>query len=154
MTAEPDTPWVAPGRSRVCPFIVCRDADRVVDFAQAVFDAELLGAPLRRETGELWNAELRIGDTTIMVGEAQGDMHRPAFLYVYVADLDATFARAKDAGARVLMEPASQFYGATDGGVADPADNWWWIARHDKTLTDAEVEAGARAQEASRKDPA
>ena len=62
--------------------------------------AALLRAPLLRADGTLWNAELAIGDCTILVGDAGGEgMTRTAFLYVHVPDVDATFTRAVEAGA-------------------------------------------------------
>jgi len=140
--------WRASGRSVVSTFIVVRDAMRVVDFAKTVFDARELREPLFHSDGSLWNAELDIGGSTIMLGEARDGMHRPAFLYVHVEDCDAVFARALAAGARSIMEPQDQFYGDRDGGVEDMAGNWWWIATHQQDLSTPEIERRARALEA------
>lgn len=141
--------WRAPGRSSVSTFIICENAMEVIAFAEQVFGAEKTRKPLMRSNGELWNAEIKIGDTTLMLSEATEDMRFPAFVYVQVEDVDATFEKAIAAGATEFMTPRDQFYGDRDGGVADKAGNVWWIGTHQKQLTDAEIEAGARKAEAA-----
>lgn len=141
----------APGRSTVVPFVMVKDADRVLRFAQDVFGARLLQAPLRRSDGSVWNAELTIGDSTIMVAEATSDdMTRPAFLYVYVADVDAVFAKAQEHGGAAVMAPEARFYGARDGGVIDPCGNWWWIGTHMEDVAEDELARRAAEEEARR----
>ncbi len=142
----------APSRSTVTPFVVVKDAMSVVEFAKTVFEATPIKAPLFRANGRLWNVELAIGGSRIMVAEAESDsMHRPAFLYVHVENCDAVFNRALEAGALSIMKPADQFYGNRDSGVQDPAGNWWWIATHKEDLDDQEIERRARAVEAERR---
>lgn len=142
-------PWMAPGRSRVSAFITVPNAQRVIDFARAVFDdARLVRPALMRSDGRLWNAELAIGDCTILLGDAEGDMARPGFVYVHVPDVDATFARALEAGATEIMAPELRFYGDRDGGVADMAGNLWWLATHDHDVDPETLAARARAAEA------
>ncbi|MEO1015680.1 MAG: VOC family protein [Pseudomonadota bacterium] len=145
------TDWKAPGRSTVCPMIYCREAEKAIDFAKEVFGAEETGARLYRETGELWNAEVRIGEITILVGEDVDGMGFTPFLYVYVPDVEATYEKAIAAGGEPIMPPDERFYGARDGGVRDPQGNVWWVGTHVADLTPAEIEAGARKMEAARK---
>ncbi len=148
------TNWKAPGRSTVCPMIYCRDAEKTIDFAREVFGAEEEGARLYRETGALWNAEIRIGDVTILIAEDADGMGFTPFLYVYVPDADATYEKALKEGATPFMPPGDRFYGARDGGVRDPQGNVWWIGTHTVDLTPGEIEAGARAFEKAQKDGA
>jgi uncharacterized glyoxalase superfamily protein PhnB len=54
----------------------------------------------------------------------------PAFLYLYVDDIDATYRRALDAGAMSLEEPQDTPYGDRRGMVEDPCGNIWQIATH------------------------
>lgn len=143
--------WRAPGRSVVSTFVVVEEAERALAFAQEVFDARLVRPPLYAEDGRLWNAELTIGDSTVMIGEFGPEMARPAFLYVHVEDCDATCERALRAGAKRLTAPADQFYGDRDCGVEDPAGNWWWIATHRENVAADEMERRARALERSRR---
>ena len=44
-------------------------------------------------------------------------------LFVYVEDVDATVASLRDAGARVVREPADMPWGERVGFVADPEGN-------------------------------
>jgi uncharacterized glyoxalase superfamily protein PhnB len=142
--------WRAPGRSVVSTFVVVPQAMRVVDFAQAVFDAKMVREPLFHSDGSLWNAELDVGGSTIMIGEAPHGRARPAFLYVHVADCDATFEKALKAGAKPIASPRDQFYGDRDCGVEDAAGDWWWISTHRVELSAAEIERGAREEEKRR----
>jgi PhnB protein len=152
MTDLPVQSWRASGRSVISTFIVVPQAMRIVDFAQAVFDARLIREPLLHADGSLWNAELDIGGSTVLIGDAAAGMERPAFLYVHVPDCDATFRKALDAGAKPILEPQDQFYGDRDGGVEDVAGNWWWIATHKDDLSVAEIERRAREVEKERGD--
>lgn len=142
--------WRASGRSVVSTFIVVPDAMRVVDFAKAVFDARELREPLFHADGSLWNMELDIGGSTVMLGEAKDGTARPAFLYVHVEDCDATYEKALAAGAKPIMPPQDRFYGDRDGGVEDMAGNLWWIATHKEDLAAAEIERRAREVEKER----
>lgn len=144
------TRWRPQGRSVVAPFIIVEDADAVIDFARAVFGAELLRPVLRHGDGRVWNAELDIGGSTIMVGSGGPDMVFTAFVHVYVNDVEAVFAKAQSAGAEVVMPVSDQFYGDRAGGVRDAAGNTWWIATHKKDLTDEELEAAKTAEERRR----
>jgi PhnB protein len=139
--------WMAPGRSRVSAFVTVPDAIRVVRFAEHVFEAVHVRPPLHHADGRLWNAEIAIGDCTILLGDAEGGMVRPAFLYVHVPDALATFAKAVEAGATPVSEPENRFYGDLDGGVTDPAGNIWWIASHVEDVDPDEIERRARAME-------
>ena len=145
------TDWKAPGRSTVSPFIVIENPQAVIDFAMAVFGAEYASEPLMRSDGSLWNAEIRIGDCTIFFGTAeQPDHARPAFVYLYVEDCDAAFARALEHGASVMMPVEDQFYGDRAGGVFDMAGNIWWIATFKEDVEFDEIERRARALEQAR----
>lgn len=121
--------WKPEGHSTVSPYLVIDGAQRVIDFLQEVFDAE----PVRRydsPDGSVLHAEIRIGDTVIMMTDAMEGW--PAFaswMHVYVDDVDATYRRALEAGGTSAQEPKEQ-EGDPDrrGGVKDPAGNTWWIA--------------------------
>ncbi|MEO1310440.1 MAG: VOC family protein [Pseudomonadota bacterium] len=145
------TNWKAPDHTTVTAFVVCRGAEKSLEFAKTVFGAKVLGEPLRRSSGEIWNAVAKIDDTTLMFAEAESEMmHRPAFLYVFVEDADATFEKAIAAGGSPMMQPADQFYGNRDGGVEDPAGNWWWIATYKEDVPHEELERRAREVERQR----
>lgn len=121
--------WKPDGHSVVSPYLIVTGAQEVIDFLVEVFEAE----PLRRyemDDGSIMHAEVLVGDTVVMLGEAGGEWPaRTAFLHVYVENVDATYAQALAAGAVTVEEP-SRRDGDPDrrGGVRDPAGNTWWIA--------------------------
>ncbi|MCR6483228.1 VOC family protein [Amycolatopsis sp. OK19-0408] len=105
----------------VVPRMVVRDLVAAVAFLRSVFGA----------TGEVESgrpAEIRIGDSLVMVS-AEGERELfPAFLYVYVQDADATYHRAIDCGATSLEAPANTPYGDRRAMVRDPFGNVFQIA--------------------------
>jgi PhnB protein len=111
------------GWPTVVPRIVAHDAQQLVGFIKQVFGATGEYQPDRP-------AVLAIGDSMIMISEAGIRDAAHAFLYVYVADTDATYLRAINAGARSLEEPSNQPYGDRRGMVEDPWGNIWQIATH------------------------
>ena len=103
--AKPD------GYHSVTPYLVVDGVARLIDFLQQTFDAEEVerfAAPGNR----IGHAELRIGDSLVMLGDAHGE-HKAmqAMLYVYVDDVDASFQRALAAGGSSVQAPTDHFYG-------------------------------------------
>ena len=141
--AKPD------GYHSVTPYLVVDGAARLIDFLEQSFDAEEVerfAAPGNR----VGHAELRIGDSRVMLGDAHGE-HKAmqAMLYVYVNDVDASYQRALAAGGTSVQTPTDQFYGDRSGGVKDPCGNVWYIATHIEDVSPAELKR--RAQEAMQK---
>jgi len=114
------------GWHTVTPRIVARDAKSLVEFLERVFGASGDYRPDRP-------SEVRIGDSVIMVSDAGVRGPAPAFLYVYVDDVDETHRRALDAGARSIEPPAVMPYGDRRCMVEDRWGNTWQIARHPGT---------------------
>lgn len=117
------------GYSTVSPYLVAAGAQRVIDFLERAFDA----TPLRRydnPDGTIVHAEVRIGDTVVMISDGSDAWPAsPALLHVYVDDVDTAYQRALDAGATAVQAP--ECHGDDPdrrGGVRDPAGNTWWIA--------------------------
>jgi uncharacterized glyoxalase superfamily protein PhnB len=105
----------------VTPRIFVGDVAKQVDFLRAVFDA----------TGDVpadRPAEIRIGDSVVMVAAAEQRQLFPAFLYVYVEDADGTYRRALSAGATSEEEPRDTPYGDRRAMVRDPFGNVFQIA--------------------------
>src|SRR5262249_61986475 len=79
--------------------------------------------------GTIGHAEVRIGDSIVMMSEASQEWKpMPSAMYLYVNDADATYKRALQAGATSTMEPMDQFYGDRNAGGKDPAGNQWGSA--------------------------
>ena len=109
------------GYHSITPRIVVRDAAGLIAFLRDVFGA----------TGEAQGdrpAEIRIGDSLILVTPAGPREAFPAFLYVYVGDADAVHRSAIAAGAASIEDPRDTPYGDRRGMVRDPFGNVWQIA--------------------------
>jgi uncharacterized glyoxalase superfamily protein PhnB len=120
------------GRHTVTPRIVAADPENLVRFIKMVFHAQ-------GEYREGLPAEIRIGDSLVMVSSDGERELIPAFLYVYTADTDITFRRAIAAGATVLEEPVDMPYGDRRAMVRDFWGNTWQIATHKEDLTTEEI---------------
>jgi uncharacterized glyoxalase superfamily protein PhnB len=116
------------GYSTVSPYLIVDGASETIEFVVRVFD----GVPLRRfadESGKLVHAEVRIDDTVVMVADGvEGWPPVPSHVHVYVADVDATYRRALEAGASSVQEPVQRDDPDKRGGVKDAGGTTWWIA--------------------------
>lgn len=129
-------PLAPPGYNTVNPFIITQDALKVIDFLREVFGGEELeAAHTVDDDGLLLHAEVRIGDSIVMLADRKPDWpYTPSLLQVYVDDLPATLETARRLGARVVTEP-TDFFGAQLSRVLDPWGNLWWIYRQDPDST-------------------
>ena len=116
------------GYSTVSPYLIAAGAQKVIDFARQVFGARELRR-FEMPDGSVAHAEVQIGDTVIMVGDAGGDWPAvPTHLHVYVEDVDAVYHRALAAGGVAVQAPERKGDDPDRrGGVKDPAGNTWWI---------------------------
>jgi PhnB protein len=144
-TAKP----VPDGYHTITPQLTLDDAAKTIDWYKKALGAEELGRSAGPD-GKIMHAEIKIGDSRIMVNDvmAGGKGPRalggsPASLWLYVENSDALFNRAVGAGATVQMPMADQFWGDRAGAVADPAGYTWWIATHKEELTREEIEQRA-----------
>jgi PhnB protein len=115
---------VPEGWHSVTPRLVVHDPAKLVDFLKMAFDA-------RGEFTADSPSVTTIGDSIVMVSGVGPRDPMPAFLYLYVDDVDATFQRALEAGAVCLEEPADMAYGDRRAMVKDPCGNDWQIATHE-----------------------
>jgi PhnB protein len=112
------------GWHTVTPRIFVQDPERLIAFIRYVFHARGEFHPHRP-------AEIRIGDSVVMVSDGGGLREAtPAFLYVYVEDADSTFRRAIAANAVSVEEPSDMPYGDRRATVKDEWGNTWQIATH------------------------
>ena len=137
---------VPEGYHNVQPYLIVDGAKDLLQFVKNVFGAsqtELMEAP---DGSKVMHAEVKIGDSTVMLSDAQGPWQpMAAAMYVYVPNVDDTYRKALAAGGTSVMEPADQFYGDRHGGVKDRWGNFWWIATRVENVSPEEVKR--RAQE-------
>ncbi|MDI6103681.1 VOC family protein [Actinoplanes sp. NEAU-A12] len=117
---------VPEGYHTVTPWIISAgNTAAVIDFLVEVFDGADLG---RMETdGVIGHAEVRIGDSVVMLFDKPEWARTPSFLRLYVADDAAVLARAVKRGSRVVTEPTELFWGDRVSRFSDPFGNLWWI---------------------------
>ena len=131
------------GYHSVTPYLVVNDGDKMLDFLVRGLGGELMGRHDLPD-GRLKHAEVRVGDSPVMIGGAgPGQPPMPCTLYLYVRDCDAAYKRALAAGAKSLREPADQFYGDRSGGVVDAEGNQWWFGTHVEDVSPEELERRA-----------
>jgi len=111
----------------VTPYLVVPDADAEIRFLTSAFRATERSCQ-RNEDGTIMHAEFTIGNALVMLGQA-GDAWKalPAALYMWVPDVDATYARALQAGATSQSAPEDKPYGHRTAGVVDANGIVWWI---------------------------
>jgi uncharacterized glyoxalase superfamily protein PhnB len=111
----------------VTPYLVVPDADVELAFVKAAFG----GADVfchRNADGTVAHAELQVGDSIIMLGQAGGAWKAlEAALHLWVPDVDAAYARALQAGATSQSAPEDKPYGHRMAGVVDRNGITWWI---------------------------
>lgn len=116
-------------------YIVADDAEAELKFLETAFTGRITTCT-RNDDGSVMHAEIAVGDSVVMLGQASERWKATrAALYLWIDDVDATFAQAKAAGGRVESEPADMPYGHRHGGIIDPAGNTWWIASMAKSAT-------------------
>lgn len=117
------------GYNAVSPYLVVAGAEREMAFLEEVFGAERLRR-YDKEDGSIMHAEVRVGDTVVMLGDAADEWPAvPCHLHVYVEDVDTVYRKALEAGATSVREPLQR--SADDdrrGGVMSPGGTTWWIA--------------------------
>ncbi|MGB7158258.1 MAG: VOC family protein [Tepidisphaeraceae bacterium] len=135
------------GYHAITPYIRVRGAADAIEFYKKAFGAEEL-CRMPGPGGTIMHAEIRIGDSIIMLGEESKEWNCPsplsiggtgAGLHLYVTDADAAFARATGAGAKVKMPLANMFWGDRYGAVTDPFGHEWSIGTHLEDLTTDEI---------------
>lgn len=134
------------GYHSVTPYLVVARVRELMAFLKRVFGAVEVFPPMT-DDGKVVHAELRLGDSVVMMAEASDEWKpMPGMLHLYVEEeVDAVYRRALDAGATSLREPADQFYGDRSATVRDPCGNVWSIANHIEDVPPAELERRAAA---------
>ena len=140
------------GYHTVTPYLAVDDATEAIEYYTKAFGAK---ERVRMETpdGKVGHAELEIGDSLVMLSDPfpQASTKPPNELggtsvsvFMYVEDVDAVVKQAVDAGAKVTMEVADQFWGDRFGSVKDPFGHLWSIATHVEDVPPEEMAERAK----------
>lgn len=117
--------WKPDGYTDLAPYLLVKDAEATLAFCEAAFNATRLRV-IAGDDGGVMHAECRIGDTVLMMGEADGPS---AMLHLYVEDPDAALERAVAAGAELIQPMTEKGDGDRRGGVRSPDGTQWFLSR-------------------------
>jgi len=137
------------GFHSVTPQLILDNATRTIDWYKKAFGAVEVSKALGPD-GKVMHADVRIGNSHVMMNDAMGDGKAPrafggspASFWIYVEDADSLFRRAVDAGAKVPPGPMGQiqdqFWGDRCGTVIDPEGYRWTIATRKEDLSHDEM---------------
>ena len=137
---------VPEGYNTVTPQLTLDNAAQAIDWYKKALGAEELSRSTGPD-GKIMHAEIRIGNSRIMLNDAvmggkgpKAIGGSPVSLWLYVEDCDALYNRALGAGAQVRMPMDNQFWGDRCGVVGDPHGYSWSIATHKEDLTRQEMD--------------
>ena len=139
---------VREGYQTVTAALTVRNGADAIEFYKKAFGAEEIMRVPGPDGKSLMHAEIRVGNSRIMLGDESPAMGCLApvtlggpggSLYVYVPDVDAAFKRAVAAGAKVLMPVTDMFYGDRFGQVEDPSGHRWGLATHVEEVAPEEM---------------
>ena len=133
------------GYHSVTPYLVIRGAADAIEYYKKAFGATEL---FRMEhEGKIGHAELKIGDSPIMLADETPQYAgpktlggTPISLMIYVDDVDTTFKQAIKAGGVELKALQDQFYGDRSGTLTDPFGHIWTVATHKEDVSPEEIE--------------
>lgn len=135
----------------VTPRLVVADGAAAIAFYATAFGAEEIGERFTGPGGEVIHAEIRIGDSVVMITEdaVDGPARSPdqlgamvtCVMALYWQDVDAAWQRAVAAGAEVIYPLEDQFYGERGGRLRDPFGQQWMMSQH---IEDVPAEEMAR----------
>ena len=139
------------GYHSITPYLIADDAAGAIEFYKKAFGASEL-MRMAAPGGRVGHAELRIGDSRIMLADEFPEMGArspkavggsPVSLHLYVEDVDATVRQAIAAGAREIRPVKDQFYGDRLGTVEDPFGHVWHISTHKEDVPADELKRRA-----------
>lgn len=135
------------GYHSVTPYLIVNDAAAALDFYRDALGAEeVYRLPMG---GKIGHAEIRIGDSMLMLSDEWPDMGAlgpktrggaTSTFVIYVEDADASFDRAVKAGATVDRPVENQAWGDRMGTVVDPFGHKWTLGTHIEDVSPDEMQ--------------
>ena len=139
------------GYHSITPHLVVQNANKAIDYYKQVLGAQEISR-MAGPDGKIMHAELRIGDSVIMLNDEFPNMGcaspqslkgSAVTIHLYTENVDQMFERAAKAGAEVLMPVMDMFWGDRYGRFKDPFGHFWSVATHQWDLTPEEMRNAA-----------
>jgi len=146
------------GYRSVTPYLTIKGAAQALEFYRKAFGATETFRFLMPD-GRLGHAEIRLGDSLIMLSEEFPECGAkapdtlggsPVSIYLYVEDVDAFFRKALAGGAKERRPVMDRFYGDRSGQLEDPFGHLWWVATHTEDVGPKELQKRAHAMVAGK----
>lgn len=147
---------VPDGYHSITPYLSIDGASDAIAFYAKAFGAEEIYR-LTMPEGKIGHAEIRIGNSRIMLADEFPDMPEAvaksprtvgattSILSFYLPDVDAGFRRAIEAGAKELRPVENQFYGDRTGTLEDPFGHVWTLMTHFEDVEPEEMKKRMQA---------
>jgi len=141
------------GQHTITAHLIVNGADKAIEFYKNAFGATETVPAHHTPDGKVMHAELKIGDSTLMLADEFPDMGAkgpqalggsPVVLNLYMENIDKIFNQAVAAGATVTMPLANQFWGDRYGQIKDPFGHVWALGQHVEDVAPAEMERRAK----------
>ena len=107
------------------PWVISADTLAEIAFLTEVFGGVARAEPMLDGNGRVAHAEIAIGESVVMLFDSRET--RPAYLRIYVDDVDAVLSRAQSRGARVVTRPTELAWGDVVCRFRDPQGHLWWV---------------------------
>ncbi len=144
--------YISEGHHTVTPYLAVKDGVKALEFYKKGFGATEIYKLLMPD-GRLGHAEIRLGDSLIMLSDEFPEFGgtapptlggSPVNIHLYVEDVDAFFKKAVAAGAKERKPVMDQFYGDRSGQLEDPYGHLWWVATHKEDVSPEEMQKRVR----------
>lgn len=136
------------GYHSITPYLIINGASNAIEFYKKAFNAiEHLRIP--GPDNKVGHAEISVGNSKIMMADESAAMNAfspttlgnsPVTLHFYTEDVDALFAQAVAAGAKVLRPVENMFYGDRAGSIEDPFGHKWYLSTHVEEVSEEELQ--------------
>ena len=142
------TPKQTNGRETLTPYLIAKDAAKAIEFYKRAFGATEVFR-LTEPGGKVGHAELRIGDSSLMIADEYPDFGAlsptsiggsPVSIHLYVDDVDRVIERAVAEGATILRAAKDEFFGDRAGMIVDPFGHWWHVATQKEAVSPEEMQ--------------
>jgi PhnB protein len=136
----------------ITPSLTVKGADEAIEWYSKVLGAKLLSRMGTPDGKGVWHAELRVGDSVLMLNDEDPQMGATAphgeeahgSIHVYTEDVDGVFNKAVAAGAKPRMPPMDMFWGDRYAQIMDPFGHVWGLATHTEDVPENQMEARGR----------